>query len=38
MTQRTNFGLVRVARDTVQDRVYVALRDQLMRGGFEPGQ
>ena len=25
-----NLGLVRVARDTVQDRVYVALRDQLM--------
>jgi DNA-binding GntR family transcriptional regulator len=38
MTTRTNLGLVRVARDTVQDRVYVALRDQLMRGGFEPGQ
>jgi DNA-binding GntR family transcriptional regulator len=38
MTPRTNLGLVRVARDTVQDRVYVALRDQLMRGGFEPGQ
>jgi DNA-binding GntR family transcriptional regulator len=38
MAPRTNLGLVRVARDTVQDRVYVALRDQLMRGGFEPGQ
>jgi DNA-binding GntR family transcriptional regulator len=38
MSPRTNLGLVRVARDTVQDRVYVALRDQLMRGGFEPGQ
>jgi DNA-binding GntR family transcriptional regulator len=38
MNQRTHLGLVRVARDTVQDRVYVALRDQLMRGGFEPGQ
>lgn len=38
MIQRTNLGLVRIARDTVQDRVYVALRDQLMRGGFEPGQ
>lgn len=38
MNQRTHLGLVRVARDTVQDRVYVALRDRLMRGGFEPGQ
>jgi DNA-binding GntR family transcriptional regulator len=38
MNQRTHLGLVRVARDTVQHRVYVALRDQLMRGGFEPGQ
>jgi DNA-binding GntR family transcriptional regulator len=38
MPPRTNLGLVRIARETVQDRVYVALRDQLMRGGFEPGQ
>jgi DNA-binding GntR family transcriptional regulator len=31
-------GLVRVERETVQERVYAALRDKLMRGGFEPGQ
>jgi DNA-binding GntR family transcriptional regulator len=33
-----NLGLVRVERETVQERVYAALRDRLMRGGFEPGQ
>jgi DNA-binding GntR family transcriptional regulator len=33
-----HFGLARIARETVQERVYAALRDQLMRGGFEPGQ
>ncbi|HVC01830.1 MAG TPA: GntR family transcriptional regulator [Steroidobacteraceae bacterium] len=33
-----DLGLVRIARETVQERVYCALRDQLMRGGFEPGQ
>src|SRR3984885_607306 len=38
MPNRTSFGLVRIARETVQERVYSALRDQLMRGGFEPGQ
>jgi len=38
MPERTNLGLARVARETVQERVYSALRDQLMRGGFEPGQ
>src|SRR6202140_4384602 len=38
MSSRTSFGLVRIARETVQERVYSALRDQLMRGGFEPGQ
>jgi DNA-binding GntR family transcriptional regulator len=27
-----------IERETVQDRVYSALRDRLMRGGFEPGQ
>jgi DNA-binding GntR family transcriptional regulator len=31
-------GLVRVQRETVQEQIYVALRDKLMRGGFEPGQ
>jgi DNA-binding GntR family transcriptional regulator len=36
--QQTNLGLVRVERETIQDRIYVALRDKLMRGGFEPGQ
>src|SRR6202035_1806187 len=38
MAGRTQFGLTRIARETVQERVYCALRDQLMRGGFEPGQ
>src|SRR6202044_2204250 len=38
MPARTNLGLVRIARETVQERVYSALRDQLMRGAFEPGQ
>lgn len=38
MAGRTDFGLTRIARETVQERVYSALRDQLMRGGFEPGQ
>lgn len=38
MPDRTHLGLVRIARETVQERVYRALRDQLMRGGFEPGQ
>ena len=31
-------GLARVQRDTVQQQIYLALRDKLMRGGFEPGQ
>src|ERR1700730_12254140 len=38
MTDRSQLGLARIARETVQDRVYSVLRDQLMRGGFEPGQ
>src|SRR6202045_242717 len=38
MSARPSLGLVRIARETVQERVYSALRDQLMRGGFEPGQ
>jgi DNA-binding GntR family transcriptional regulator len=38
MSVRTNLGVARIARETVQERVYCALRDQLMRGGFEPGQ
>ncbi len=38
MVVRTSLGLARIARETVQERVYGALRDQLMRGGFEPGQ
>jgi DNA-binding GntR family transcriptional regulator len=38
MVIRTHLGLARIARETVQERVYGALRDQLMRGGFEPGQ
>ena len=38
MPNQTHLGLVRIARETVQERVYVALRERLMRGGFEPGQ
>jgi DNA-binding GntR family transcriptional regulator len=38
MPSHTHFGLSRIARETVQERVYSALRDRLMRGGFEPGQ
>jgi len=38
MTVRENLGLARIARETVQERVYASLRDRLMRGGFEPGQ
>src|ERR1700685_2408937 len=38
MSARPTLGLVRIARETVQERVYLALRDQLMGGGFEPGQ
>ncbi len=38
MVDRSQFGLARIARETVQDRVYGVLRDRLMRGGFEPGQ
>jgi DNA-binding GntR family transcriptional regulator len=30
--------LSRIERETVQQRVYEVLRDQLMRGAFEPGQ
>src|SRR5262249_38832937 len=38
MFDRSQLGLARIARETVQDRVYSVLRDRLMRGGFEPGQ
>jgi len=38
MTNQTNIGLARVERETVQERIYIALRDKLMRGGWEPGQ
>jgi DNA-binding GntR family transcriptional regulator len=38
MPDTSHLGLARIARETVQERVYTALRDQLMRGGFEPGQ
>src|SRR6202020_3583448 len=38
MSARPSLGLARIARETVQEQVYSALRDQLMRGGFEPGQ
>ena len=33
-----SLGLVRVQRETIQEQIYLALRDKLMRGGFEPGQ
>jgi DNA-binding GntR family transcriptional regulator len=38
MADRSQLGLARITRETVQDRVYSVLRDRLMRGGFEPGQ
>src|SRR6201992_851592 len=38
MADRSQLGLARIARETVQDRVYSVLRERLMRGGFEPGQ
>jgi DNA-binding GntR family transcriptional regulator len=38
MADHSPLGLARIARETVQDRVYSVLRDRLMRGGFEPGQ
>jgi len=38
MADRSQLGLARIARETVQERVYSVLRDRLMRGGFEPGQ
>lgn len=38
MVGRSQLGLMRIERETVQERVYAALRDRLMRGGFEPGQ
>src|ERR1700743_3341902 len=38
MPERSQLGLARIDRETVQDRVYGVLRDRLMRGGFEPGQ
>ncbi|MCW5770332.1 MAG: GntR family transcriptional regulator [Rhodospirillaceae bacterium] len=31
-------GVVPIARETVQDRIYRQLRDLLMRGRFQPGQ
>jgi DNA-binding GntR family transcriptional regulator len=38
MTDQSRFGLARIERETVQERVYATLRNQLMRGGFAPGQ
>jgi DNA-binding GntR family transcriptional regulator len=38
LSDRSPLGLARIERETVQERVYGVLRDQLMRGGFEPGQ
>jgi DNA-binding GntR family transcriptional regulator len=38
LTDRSQLGLARIGRETIQERVYAVLRDRLMRGGFEPGQ
>jgi DNA-binding GntR family transcriptional regulator len=38
MSDPSPLGLARIERETVQERVYAALRDRLMRGSFEPGQ
>jgi DNA-binding GntR family transcriptional regulator len=38
LPDRSQLGLARIDRETVQERVYGVLRDRLMRGGFEPGQ
>src|SRR5580698_1193340 len=38
MSGESAFGLGRIERETVQERVYAILRDKLMRGGFAPGQ
>src|ERR1700726_1316474 len=38
MADRSQLGLARIERETVQERVYGVLRERLMRGGFEPGQ
>lgn len=38
MSDDSQFGLGRIARETVQERVYAILRDKLMRGAFAPGQ
>jgi DNA-binding GntR family transcriptional regulator len=37
-TRSMVLGLERVERETMQERIYLALREQLMRGGFKPGQ
>ena len=38
MSEDSPFGLGRIERETVQERVYAILRDKLMRGAFAPGQ
>ena len=38
MKDGSRLGLARIQRETVQERVYASLRNQLMRGGFAPGQ
>ena len=38
MASHAHPDLLPIERETVQERVYSALRDRLMRGGFEPGQ
>jgi DNA-binding GntR family transcriptional regulator len=38
MAASSPLGLLRIERETVQERVYAVLRDRLMCGSFEPGQ
>jgi DNA-binding GntR family transcriptional regulator len=38
MAESSQLGLLRIERETVQERVYAVLRNRLMCGGFEPGQ
>jgi DNA-binding GntR family transcriptional regulator len=38
MAASSPLGLLRIERETVQERVYAVLRNRLMCGGFEPGQ
>jgi DNA-binding GntR family transcriptional regulator len=37
-TSQVVLGLARVERETMQDRIYQALRERIIRGAFQPGQ